>query len=132
MKLMIDGYLSGNGIGRCPHIKGVKVNSIIGPALIGKVSVSLIYYVQCLKFVAKVGFFFSHSCVLCCFLQDPTQQTAIVNFMVYGLIKTCAIKRWFKGNSCFMYLLNNERWVWLSWFFFCVQFRINVISFYLL
>ncbi|WZY94781.1 hypothetical protein YC2023_067110 [Brassica napus] len=60
MKLMIDGYLSGNGIGRCPHIKGVKVNSIIGPALIGK---------------------------------DPTQQTAIVNFMVYGLIKTCAIKR---------------------------------------
>ena len=36
MKLMIAGYLSDNGIGRCPHIKSVKVRYVVpSGALVG-------------------------------------------------------------------------------------------------
>lgn len=65
------------------------------------------------KFVPKAVFSLSRSCFFfLLFLKYQTQQTAIDKFMVYELIKTSgigAIKRRFKGKSCFMYLLSNER-----------------------
>ncbi|CAN6844627.1 unnamed protein product [Brassica oleracea] len=69
--LMIAGYLSDNGIGRCPHIKSVKVRYVVpSGALVG------IYEDLELKdggsnYIGKI--------------KDPTQQTDIYNFMVSGV-----------------------------------------------
>ncbi|KAG2246089.1 hypothetical protein Bca52824_085717 [Brassica carinata] len=77
MKLMIAGYLSDNGIGRCPHIKSVKVRYVVpSGALVG------IYEDLELR-DGESTTLGSVSLKI----QDPTQQTDIDNFMVSGVME---------------------------------------------
>nr|VDD52820.1 unnamed protein product [Brassica oleracea] len=78
MKLMIAGYLSDNGIGRCPHIKSVKVRYVVPSGALVGIYEDLELRDGGSNYLGKI--------------QDQTQQTDIDNFVVSGVMEPKTIR----------------------------------------
>ncbi|CAN6852352.1 unnamed protein product [Brassica oleracea] len=89
--ILIARYLSNNGIGRCPHIKSVKVRYVVPSGALVGIYEDLELRDGGSNYIGKI--------------QDPTQQTDIDNFMVSGvmepktsrLIANCILAVWKAG-----------------------------------
>ncbi|KAH0904807.1 LOW QUALITY PROTEIN: hypothetical protein HID58_044310 [Brassica napus] len=76
--LMIAGYLSDNGIGRCPHIKSVKVRYVVPSGALVGIYEDLELRDGGSNYLGKI--------------QDQTQQTDIDNFVVSGVMEPKTIR----------------------------------------